>query len=74
MLSNINLQGGAKFPTGSYSLRAFLADLVKFQNRRYSPDERRIFMCICMPCFLKQGFFMRKFQNEDYIFILEVFK
>jgi len=30
-----------KFPTGGDSPRAFWADLVKFQDRQYSLDERR---------------------------------
>ena len=34
------LRGRVKFPTGGYSPRA-KADLVKFQNRQYSLDDRR---------------------------------
>ncbi len=39
-----SLQGGAQFPTGgqAHELREGAADLVKFQSRRYSPDERRV--------------------------------
>ncbi len=39
-----SLQGGAQFPTGgqAHELRESAADLVKFQSRRYSPDERRV--------------------------------
>lgn len=41
-----NLQGGAKFSTGSYSLRA-QAESVKFRYRQYSLDGRSIiFDCI----------------------------
>ena len=37
-----NLQGRVQFPTGGDSPRDLKGfDLVKFQNRRYSPDERR---------------------------------
>ena len=35
------LQGGAKFPTGGKVRERMAHDLVQFQNRLYSLDERR---------------------------------
>jgi hypothetical protein len=76
----LNLQGGAKFPTGGKpgsmipdSPRALFvlktkgsADLVKFQSRRYSPDERglerynrfkhRLLVLLCVYLFIAVDF------------------